>query len=281
MKKIEFKVNNEKHIVENAMLTGREILILAGKEPVENYRLYQKIIGQVEMEEIKLDDIIDLSNPGIEMFKTGKYRIKIDKTNYVVEVDQMTGKEILELAEKKPYTGYRLNQRLHGGTVQKVEYDQIVDFSNPGIEKFLTLPLDQIDGGSEIRKEFILPEDDIEFLNQNFTKWETINDSGHKWLIIYKFPICEGYNETAVNIALRIDSGYPISQIDMVYFYPLLQKVNNTIPISALSNQQIDNLNWQRWSRHRTPINPWRAGVDNVSTHISLINYWLEKELNK
>jgi len=33
---------------------------------------------------------------------------------------------------------------------------------------------------------------------------------------------------------------------------------------------QLDNKTFQQWSRHRTPANPWREGVDNLGTHVPL-----------
>jgi hypothetical protein len=74
-----------------------------------------------------------------------KYRIKVDGTQYVVP-QTLTGRQILDLAGKKPAEKFQLNQRLKGGVVKKIGYDEIVDFTTPGIEKFMTLPLDQTEG---------------------------------------------------------------------------------------------------------------------------------------
>jgi hypothetical protein len=43
----------------------------------------------------------------------------------------------------------------------------------------------------------------------------------------------------------------------------------------------LDGKQFQQWSRHRTGANPWRPGLDNVCTHLLLVNSWLEKELRK
>lgn len=131
-----------------------------------------------------------------------------------------------------------------------------------------------------MRKEFTLPEEDTEYLDSTGYKWECIKDSKHQWLIIHDYPLPEGYNVKNVNVALRIDSGYPVSQIDMAYFCPALS-LNNGKKIAALANQVIEGKNWQRWSRHRTGQNPWRPGVDDVSTHLQLVNFWFERELEK
>ena len=65
---------------------------------------------------------------------------------YTVEVSQMTGLEILSLAGKDPPERYLLNQKKHGGVVEPIKHDQIVDFTCPGVERFMTLPMDQNEG---------------------------------------------------------------------------------------------------------------------------------------
>lgn len=76
------------------------------------------------------------------------YIILVDRQRYKVKQECMTGKEILILAGKVPPERFQLNQRFRGGKVVKVNYDQVVCFTEPGIEKFMTVPLDQTEGGN-------------------------------------------------------------------------------------------------------------------------------------
>lgn len=94
--------------------------------------------------------IIDLevyAKEGKIVPKAQKYKFKVDREHYTVEQERMTGREILTLAGKIPVEKYQLNQRSNGGKVVKIDYDQVVDFTEPGIEKFMTIPLDQTEGG--------------------------------------------------------------------------------------------------------------------------------------
>ena len=131
-----------------------------------------------------------------------------------------------------------------------------------------------------MKRDFILPEQDVDFLNSAGFPWETLLEGGIRWLIIHDFPIPNGYNNSKARIALMIDPGYPVSQIDMVYFYPAVLRLDNK-PIGAITGQAIQGLQFQRWSRHRTGENPWRPGLDDLSTHISMVENWLTKELQK
>jgi len=74
------------------------------------------------------------------------YQIIVDRQKYVVKQECLTGREILQLANKVPTDRFQLNQRFKGGKVVKINYDQIVCFTEPGIEKFMTIPLDQTEG---------------------------------------------------------------------------------------------------------------------------------------
>ena len=99
--------------------------------------------------EIVIDEVIDIEVYVREQ-KTvplaRAYRIRIDKPYYVVEVPEMTGRQILELAGKKPPADYVLRQIIHGQPV-KLELDEVIDFRTPGIEKFKTMLKTAQDGG--------------------------------------------------------------------------------------------------------------------------------------
>lgn len=126
------------------------------------------------------------------------------------------------------------------------------------------------------RRTFALPEADEEFLDANYPAWETITDGATPWLILNGFPILGGYNHTRVRAAFRIPSGHPNAPLDMVYFSPALVRTNGR-PIHTIAQQTIAGQVWQRWSRHY----PWRAGVDDLMTHIERVKAWLEAELNR
>lgn len=128
-----------------------------------------------------------------------------------------------------------------------------------------------------MRKQFSLPDFDMKYLNSTGLSWETIIERGVRWLTMHDFPVPIGYNHHFVRVAVRIENGYPDAQLDMVYFYPPLSRCDGKT-INALSQQSLDGFNWQRWSRHRTPQNPWCPGQDSLETHILLVTYWLERE---
>jgi len=131
-----------------------------------------------------------------------------------------------------------------------------------------------------MKSDFQLPEEDMIFLNGMGLPWETVNDQGMQWVIIHDYPVAFGFNHQNVSVAIKIETGYPRAPIDMAYFHPALQRIDGKI-INAISGQQIDGKQYQRWSRHRTPQNPWREGIDDLATHLALVSFWFEQEFIK
>ncbi len=131
-----------------------------------------------------------------------------------------------------------------------------------------------------MRRQFQLPEEDVIYLNSLGLSWETITDQGMQWVIINDYPVCPGYTINTVSVAIKVETGYPRTPLDMAYFFPNLQRADGK-SINALSFQPIDGKQFQRWSRHRTGENPWREGIDDLSTHMSLVSFWFEQEFKK
>lgn len=131
-----------------------------------------------------------------------------------------------------------------------------------------------------VRRQFNLLPKDEEFLNQYKLPWETIMD-GSQWVLVHGFPTHVGYKHSEASIAIRLETGYPQAQLDMVYVYPALaRRDGKPIPQTQVT-QRLDGKDWQRWSRHRTSANPWRPGEDSLETHVYLIEDWFVREFEK
>jgi Multiubiquitin len=103
------------------------------------------------LEEVKelLEEIVDLEECALanrQPPRARRYRIRIDKQKYEVEAPAMTGRELLTLAGKLPITNYMISQKFRGGQAKKIGLDEKADFTTPGVERFMTLPLDQTEG---------------------------------------------------------------------------------------------------------------------------------------
>lgn len=207
-----------------------------------------------------------------------RYRLRIDNEYRVSTTPTISGREILALVGKLP-EAFVLTQKTHGRGTTQVAADQVVDLRAPGVERFMTLARDATDG-EQGRVDYALRQGDIETLNATGLRWEAIRDGGTStnWVLIHGYGLPGGYQEQTATVALQLPDGYPDQQIDMVYFRPALARLSGKA-IANVSEQAIAGQVFQRWSRHRTPQNPWRVGLDDLGTHLVLVEDWLSKEL--
>lgn len=207
-----------------------------------------------------------------------KYRIRIDKQYYVVDVSHMTGEQILGLAGKTS-AGYLLSEKVHG-QMRPVAPNETVDFTTRGVERFATIPKEVQEGEGPVRADFAVLEEDAEFLNGKGYTWEAVTQADVKRIVVRGFEPPQGFTPTKVDMFVILPHGYPDTQIDMVYFYPALAR-NDGKAIRSLVTNDFEGKSWQGWSRHRTANSPWRQSIDNVGTHLMLVDDFLRAELSK
>ena len=131
-----------------------------------------------------------------------------------------------------------------------------------------------------MRQQFRLPETDELYLGALGLPWETVLDVKVQWLIVHDRSLPPGYNQCQSGMAAARSS------------HPAIQKPNWTwsisfpttrVPMAAgirgLSMRAFEGKDWQQWSRHRTPQNPWRSGEDDIAAHFILVDHWLRREL--
>jgi hypothetical protein len=91
-------------------------------------------------------DLEELAKAGKPVPAAARYRIRIDGEKFVVTVSHMTGRQLLELAGKTPPEQYKLFEKVHGGPPVEIGLDQTVDFRKHGVERFVTLPINNTEG---------------------------------------------------------------------------------------------------------------------------------------
>ncbi|MDO3523969.1 multiubiquitin domain-containing protein [Ralstonia pseudosolanacearum] len=211
-----------------------------------------------------------------------KYKIRIDKDYYIVDVSHMTGEQILGLAGKSS-AGYLLSEKVHG-QMRPVAPGETVDFTAHGVERFATIPKEVREGEGPVRADFAVMAEDAEFLNGKAYTWEAVAQHEHehdtKRIVVRGFEPPPGFSPAKVDMFVILPQGYPDTQIDMVYFYPALAR-NDGKQIPSLVTNAFEDKTWQGWSRHRTENSPWRQGIDNVGTHLMLVDDFLRAELLK
>lgn len=201
-----------------------------------------------------------------------RYRFLLDKTPYIADHALLTGRQILAFGGMSP-DQFNLFQVKRGGHRVPVGADEEVNLAEPGIERFFTMKKEHTNGDGQGRIEFELPSEDSAYLRGLEQAWEAVQDGGHRWLVIRDWRMPKGLTPALADIALRIDTNYPMSQIDMAYFRPSLGSTSGA-GIPNLSTIQILGETWQQWSRHRPP-NGWRPGIDGLESHLAYVDHFL------
>lgn len=232
----------------------------------------------------KPKEVIDLE----EFAKSGKpvpkeqdYKFRVDKIQITVTQEIITGREILVLAGKNPPQNFILQQKIKGQVI-RIGLDDKVDLTEPGVERFMTIPNEVTEGeASSFRRQFDLLAEDLDYLAALGLPWEAVQDDAKtRRVVIHGYPIPTGYNVDKVSVFVYLQPTYPDVQIDMAYFLPHLKRMDGKT-IGRLTEMTADSQIWQRWSRHRTASSQWRIGEDNLRTHMALVSSWLEQELAK
>jgi hypothetical protein len=116
-------------------------------EPKPNPRKIMTNNNQSQAENIHDEiDIEEYAKRGEHPPPARRYRIRIDREKFVVPTPSPTGRALLTLAGKVPPDRFSLTQKFHGGAVRPVGLDDTVDLTQSGVERFMTLPLDQTEG---------------------------------------------------------------------------------------------------------------------------------------
>ena len=134
---------------------------------------------------------------------------------------------------------------------------------------------------ASLRCVFPLLPDDAEYLDARGLAWETLIEEPSRWILVRHFPIPKGYTESEADIAILLPDSYPITPLDMAYAFPTLSLASGAHINNVDAFQSLDGRSFQRWSRHRTQANPWRPGLDNLGTHLELIEECFLRETKK
>lgn len=111
-KKYRVKVDDEHYVFDQHAVTGRQILEIAGKTPVECHTLYEKL-KRCDFEKIDLTEVVDLTKGGIEEFITKGpevFHYTVDDEPETTEHKELTPNQILEAAGIAPVSDYYLVQ---------------------------------------------------------------------------------------------------------------------------------------------------------------------------
>ena len=296
-----YSVNQDPELTKEKMLTARMILTNAALDPAKLYLVLKEEGEEEHSYAFTADEPIRMHCRGlhfitrewldtVDIEEYGKicklvppahhYLIKVDKEKFKWDHPTIKAEELIGFIVKDDNPAKYNLIKFYGNNPKPVPvpFTAVVDLTEKCLLRFVVQPKTQNDGEGE-RRNFSLPESDTDFLNEMGFRWEALSENQYNWLLIHDHSLPDGYQVKSCTVALMIPPSYPALEIDMAYFFPELIKTSGRA-ISATSQQPIDAIIFQRWSRHRQ-AGDWKPGVDNVATHLTLVDNWLENDINR
>jgi hypothetical protein len=231
-------------------------------------------------------DLVDLDAAGVEFFISRQRMWKLNVQGVILDLTTPTirVREALIKAGFNPDQGWHIFLKLAGEKKEPVELTTEIDLRRPGIEKLRLTPKD-VNNGEALpapRRAFALLDADEVHLDRLGLRWETIvEQQQRRWLVIYEYPLPTGYMAARTTLALEIPLNYPGAQIDSFYAHPPLALASGRAIDRTQLRAPVLGTQFHGWSRHRGAGAPWNPAVDNVATHLALVDAALGKEVGE
>ena len=138
--KYSITINDKNYSVSDPQITGRQLLDEVGNRPVDEYIIFQ-FLRNGQLEEIRLDETTNLTQPELEKFLTFKsdrsFRLVIDGRRFEWGAPLITGYKLKQLAQVDPKT-YGIWLEVRGDEDRLVADNELIDLEEEGVERFFT-----------------------------------------------------------------------------------------------------------------------------------------------
>jgi hypothetical protein len=134
-------LNFESYQVSDPVPLGRQLLEAAALEPSDGYSLFA-ILPSGDFEDVRPNEPFDLRERGAEKFiafQTDRdFKLTLNNDDLRWSKPIISGKVLYGLAKPRDEEGVFLE--VHGGEDRLVDPNDLIDLSEPGIERFVTAP---------------------------------------------------------------------------------------------------------------------------------------------
>jgi Multiubiquitin len=136
----QIKLDENSLTVDDPIITGQQLLDLAGKHPTDQRLVYQ-LLQNGQLEGIRPDETVDLRKPGIEKFLTfdtdRTFFFTLDGQKFEWPAPNITGRKLKDLAKVDSAT-YEVWQEIRGSDDRAIEDTKLVSLEPQGTERFFT-----------------------------------------------------------------------------------------------------------------------------------------------
>jgi hypothetical protein len=268
------KIDDQVYETTDPVLTGRQLLDIAGKRPVEEHLVY--FLDKINLlEDISLEETVDLRERGIERFLTFRndrsYRFELDGRRQdwgAAMISEPTLRKLAGVGDE-----YRVWLERRGQEDKQLAPGDIVSLEPQGVERFYTGRDDTNAGATTC----LIPQADRRYVDEHELSIEEVVEGQQKGIIIKGYALPAGrFDAEAADILILLPAGYPDAVPDMFFTDPWLKlKSTGAYPNRAATAFNFNGRRWQRWSRHNSA---WRAGQDGIQTMLRRIDRALRSE---
>lgn len=139
------KIDGEKHSFDDPKVTGAQLLTKAGKHPLNEHLIFQRLKNG-QFEEIRLEESVDLTQPGLERFKTFRsgesYRLVVDGRRFDWGAPEITGRKLKQFAGVNPVEFDMWLDVRGPGEDRIINDNESVRLDEPRVERFYTAPVE-------------------------------------------------------------------------------------------------------------------------------------------
>jgi len=131
----------------------------------------------------------------------------------------------------------------------------------------------------DFRRDFYLPEEDVQFLDALSLKWETLQEGNARGVILYGFLMPQSFQPEKLNLKIKIPQDYTSgAALDMFFTDVQVTRTNGKGIERQTESAIFDGKKWWQWSRHYPKNTKWRPGINTLITHISYVQHILDEE---
>lgn len=234
--------------------------------------------------EIEDGEFVDLDAPGVEVFRSRKRTYKLNVQGVVIDVqdDSIKVSDALTQAGFDPSQGWQIFLVVAGQPKRKVTVDDVIDLTTPGIEKLRLSPdaVNNAEGPSGPRRDFAVSPADEAHLNRLGLRWETLVEQGRRFLCIHDYPLPAGYKVARFLLGLELPPTFPQAAIYGFFCHPALELASCREIPNTSQRASFLGYNVIGWSRQR-PAPQWNPAIDNISTHLMIVDACLAQEVGQ
>lgn len=129
------------------------------------------------------------------------------------------------------------------------------------------------------RRDFYLPDEDTQFLDNLGLVWEAIQDGNARGVVLYDFLMPVPFRPDSLNMKFNIPLDYTSgAALDMFFTDQHVTRFDGKGIERLTESNVFNNKKWWQWSRHYPKNTKWRPGINSLATHISYVQHILNQE---